>query len=259
VAMSAGGAAAAIPGAGVAAEPLGAQRVAYLRKVYGLLAGSAFTAIAAGMVTMSIGTPEPATLMSTGEAVMVSPFMAMMINNPGLRYASFALLFGATFVASWVSKVKVLNVIALFGVAGLMGFELAPMAFFAQMMAGLGHTMSGNPVRDAFLMVGAVFIGITAYIFITRKDFSYLRASLSMGVGVVFCACLLTFVFQSEVFSLAVASVGALLSMGMLLYVTSYIFRNSEMDDPVGDALALLVQLRNLFMFLLRIFMSSRD
>jgi hypothetical protein len=43
-----------------------------------------------------------------------------------------------------------------------------------------------------------------------------------------------------------------------LLYVTSYIFRNSDMDDPVGDALALLVQLRNLFMFLLRIFMSAR-
>ena len=41
--------------------------------------------------------------------------------------------------------------------------------------------------------------------------------------------------------------------------MTSYIFRNSEMDDPVGDALALLVQLRNLFMFLLRIFMSSRN
>jgi len=31
---------------------------------------------------------------------------------------------------------------------------------------------------------------------------------------------------------------GALLSGGFLLYVTSYIFRNSEMDDPVGDALA---------------------
>jgi hypothetical protein len=30
------------------------------------------------------------------------------------------------------------------------------------------------------------------------------------------------------------------------------------MDDPVDDALGLLVQLRNLFMFILRIFMSRR-
>jgi len=66
-------------------------------------------------------------------------------------------------------------------------------------------------------------------------------------------------VLDSEIFALAVATGGALLSAGFLLYVTSYIFRNSEMDDAVGDALAILVQLRNLFMFLLRIFMSSRN
>jgi hypothetical protein len=30
------------------------------------------------------------------------------------------------------------------------------------------------------------------------------------------------------------------------------------MDDPVGDALVFVVQLRNLFMFLLRILMSAR-
>jgi hypothetical protein len=37
---------------------------------------------------------------------------------------------------------------------------------------------------------------------------------------VIFGACLLSFVFHTEVFSLAVASAGALLSIGMLLYVT---------------------------------------
>ena len=51
---------------------------------------------------------------------------------------------------------------------------------------------------------------------------------------------------------------GAVLSIGFLLYQTSYIFKHSDMDDPVGDALGLLVQLRNLFMFILRILMSSR-
>ena len=62
----------------------------------------------------------------------------------------------------------------------------------------------------------------------------------------------------SEPFSLAIASVGSLLSIGFLLYRTSYIFRNGEMDDPVEDTVGLILQLRNLFMFLLRIFMSRR-
>ena len=124
--------------------------------------------------------------------------------------------------------------------------------------AGLGDTLSANPVRDAGLMTMACFVGITGYVFVTRKDFSYLKAMLNIGFWVVFAGCILTFVFDSEIFALAIASVGALLSAGFILYVTSYIFKHSKMDDPVGDALAMLVQLRNLFMFLLRIFMSRR-
>jgi FtsH-binding integral membrane protein len=79
-----------------------------------------------------------------------------------------------------------------------------------------------------------------------------------MGFWVVLAAAILAFALGSEPFSLAVASVGALLSIGFLLYQTSHIFRNSRMDDAVGDALGLIVQLRNLFVFLLRIFMSRR-
>jgi FtsH-binding integral membrane protein len=128
----------------------------------------------------------------------------------------------------------------------------------AQILAGLGDTLSANPVRDSFAMVGALFVGLTGYVFVTRKDFSYLLATLSMGFFVVLAGVILAAVVGSEPLSLAVASVGAILSVGFLLYQTSYIFRNSEMDDPVGDALGVLVQLRNLLIFVLRIAMSRR-
>jgi FtsH-binding integral membrane protein len=237
---------------------LGAERVRYLRKVYGLLFISAVLAIGAGMVTVSplLGT-ETFTL-ARGKSVQVPLVVAAMLENPGLEYGAFALLFVGVLAASLVSKVRGLNYAALFAVSTLMGVEMAPMAFVAQVLAGLGETLSANPVRDTFSMVGAIFVGLTGYIFVTRKDFSYLRATLSMGFMVVFAGCILAFVLGSEPFSLAIASVGALLSIGFLLYQTSYIFRNSEMDDPVDDALGLIVQLRNLFMFLLRIFMSRR-
>ena len=190
----------------------------------------------------------------------VSWLTGMILTSPWMGYAMFGVLFFATVVAGWVSKVKVINTIALYGVAALMGLQLAPMVFAAMYYADvLGDTLTANPVRDAGIMTVATFTGITAYIFVTRKDFSYLGAALTMGFFVIFAACILAFVIGSELFTLAVACAGALLSAGFLLYVTSYIFRNSEMDDPVGDALALLVQLRNLFMFLLRIFMSARN
>ncbi len=237
---------------------MGAQKVAYLRKVYGLLGGSTLFAVLAGWLATSplLGTT---TLETTHGAIEVPTMVALLGGNHVTLLIAWAVLVGSTFVASWVSKIKVVNVIALFTCAGLMGFELSPMVWVASYLGDMGMTASSNPVRDAGMMTLAIFGGLTGYVFVTKKDFSYLKGFLSMASMALFVACLLTFVFQAEMFSLAVAGVGALITIAMLLYVTSYIFRNSDMDDPVGDALALLVQLRNLFMFLLRLFMSRRD
>jgi modulator of FtsH protease len=241
------------------ASPDGTARLSYLRKVYGLLGGSAlFAFVTGGLITSGAFGVESITLPS-GTAIEVPSIVYSMLENPVLMWGAFGALFASTFIASWVSKVRVVNVMALFGVAALMGLDLAPMVWIASIKGELGMTASSAPVRDAAVMSLSIFGGITGYVFVTKKDFSYLRGFLSMASLALFAACLLTFVFRSEMFSLAIAGVGGLITMGMLLYVTSYIFRNSEMDDPVGDALALLVQLRNLFMFILRLFMSSRD
>jgi FtsH-binding integral membrane protein len=253
----AGGVVAMGPGAtaDAGAMPLGEARVRYLRKVYGLLTGAAFVAILVGMLVTEL---SPTVKMKDpyGHVVAVPVLVSILLGAPVLQYALFGVLFVATIVASWMSKVKYLNVVALMGVAALMGLDMAPMVFIAQWKAAMGTTISTTPVTSTFIMVGLIFTSITGYIFVTRKDFSYLGAALTMGFFVIFGAGILAIFLKSDIFSLAVASAGAVFSGVFLLYVTSYIFRNSEMDDPVGDALALLVQLRNLFMFLLRIFMS---
>jgi modulator of FtsH protease len=245
-------------GIGHAIQSLGEQRVRYIRKVYGLLAISAFLAIAAGWFSISPFLGEEAIRTHSGKVVKVPLLVAIMLSNPAIEYGAFALLFVSVLIASAVSKVKGLNYVALFGVSIMMGVEMSPMVFVAQVMAGMGQTMTSAPVEATMAMVGAIFIGLTGYVFIARKDFSYLKATLSMGFFVVLAGCVVAMFIDSEPFTLAIASVGALLSIGFLLYQTSRIFRSSDMDDPVDDALGLIVQLRNLFMFLLRIFMSRR-
>lgn len=242
------------PGEASLDAPLTNERVAYLRKVYALLGGAALIAIVAGFLCVTVG-PTEAFRTASGQKVMVPLVVAEMLSNPGLMYGSFAVLFGLTFVASWTSKVKGLNVAMLFLVAAVMGLELAPMVFVAQAFAGLGETMSAAPVRDAFIMTGGTFGAVTLYVFTTKKDFSYLRAVLFMGFWVVLAASILALALGSDVFSLAVASVGALLAAGFLLYQTFWILKKSAMDDAVGDALVFLVQLRNLFMWILSILM----
>lgn len=242
---------------GEAAGAIGVERLKYLRKVYGLLAISALIGTGVGYAVLEL---MPTVALSyRGKPVQVPILVALMDQFPILDLAVFGSLFVGVFIASWVSKIKVLNVVALFAVAGLMGIDMAPMVFLANLKAGMGLTLSTAPVRDAFMMTAGVFMGCTMYVFIAKKDFSYLGSMLSMGFWVVFLAGIAAIFFRSEVFSLAVASLGALLSAGFILYQTSYIFKHSDMDDPVDDALVFLVQLRNLFMFLLRIFMSSRD
>lgn len=258
-AMGAGAMAYAQPAAGVVDTGLSldAKRLAHIRKVYSLLGLSMLLAIIGGATSLNIG----------GTVDMVSPegipatvplLVSILLGSRAMAGLAFGVLFVATLIASAVSKVRILNVVALFGVALLMGLQIAPMIYVAQFYAGLGATLSANPLRDASVMVAAVFMGCTSYVFIAKTNFSFLRATLSMGLWVVLAGCLLTFVLRSELLALAVASAGALLSVGFILYVTWRVFRSDELDDPVGDALSLLVQLRNLFMFLLRIFMSRR-
>jgi FtsH-binding integral membrane protein len=232
---------------GSAAPALTADRVKYLRKVYGLLFASVLLASLTGLAAVTLGPEERI----AGTRIAAPVLVAFMLSSRAAMYAAFGLLFVATLIASAVSKVRGLNVVALFGVAALM-------VFAAQFLAGMGKTMSAAPVLGAFLVTGAAFAGATGYVFVTRKDFSYLSAAASMGVAVVFVGCLVAIFISSEVFTLAICSVGAIVAVLMLLIQTSRIFRNSQMDDAVGDCLALLVQLRNLFMFILRILMSSR-
>ncbi len=238
-----------------AAPAYTADRLSYIRKVYGLLLASVVVACIGGVVALNLGSVSVQA--SRGHNVSVPLLVGLMLSSRIVWYGMFGLLFVATLGASAVSRVRGLNVVALFGVSALMGLEVSPMIFIAQYSASSGHTLSAAPVAHSFLIVGAAFVGASAYSFISRKDFSFLGAALSMGFWVVFAASILAIFVRSEIFFLAIASVGALVAAGMLLMQTSRIFRG-PMDDAVGDALGLLVQLRNLFVFVLRILMSRR-
>ncbi len=233
------------------ALPLGT--LSYLRKVYSLFTGGVAMAIAGGLVALYVGQP-----VADGEALAVPPIVAFGIQH---YFLAMMLYFAAFFVASSLRRTPGLNVLALFGYTFVTGLFVAPSIFLAQLMASHGASIDASPVRDAFLLSGAAFVGLTGYVFVSRKDFSYLGASLSMGLWVVLGAMLLSFFVQSAALSLAIASVGVLLFSGYILYDTSRILREpgSTEGDAVSAALGLFLDVVNLFLFLLRILSSSRS
>jgi modulator of FtsH protease len=227
-----------------------ASTLGYLRRVYLYFAGGIAAAIAGALVALYAGTP-----VAVGEGVSVPPLVAFAIEH---WVIGLIVYFGAFMAASSMRRQPGLNVAALGAYTFVTGLYLAPMLFFAQLMASHGQTLDASPVRDAFLLTGAAFTGLSGYVLITRKDFSFLGAALSMGIWVVLGAMLLAIFVHSAALNLAIASVGVLLFCGYILYDTSRILRERD-DDPIGAALRLFLDVVNLFVFLVRILSSQRN
>lgn len=226
----------------------GMERLAYIRKVYALFAGSVVLSAVGAMLALYTGAP-----VMYGD-LAVPPMVAAVIQSPWIAFGiSLAVIFGA----SAVRRVKTLNLVALFGMALVLGIVFAPSLFIAQLMAATGETLSASPIRDAFILASLMFGGLTGYVVVSKKDFSFLGSALTMGVVVVIGAALLNLIFQSSAFGLAIASVGVLLFGGYVLFDTWRILRTNE-RDAVGAALQLYLDFLNLFLYLLRILGSRR-
>jgi modulator of FtsH protease len=227
-----------------------ASAAQYLRRVYLYFTGGIAVAIGGALIALYAGKP-----VEVGAGVSLPPIVAFAIEHWIVALLAY---FGAFMVASFVRRSPGLNVAALGAYTFVTGLFLAPMLFFAQLAATHGQTLDASPVRDAFLLTGAAFTGLSGYVFISRKNFSFLGAALSMGIWVILGAMILGMFLHSAAFQLAIASVGVLLFCGYILFDTSRILHEPD-DDPVGAALRLFLDVVNLFVFLVRILASSRD
>jgi modulator of FtsH protease len=237
-----------VPGSSGAIE---ASRASFLRKVYLLMTAATGVAGATAAAATLVGA-EHGLAMRGG--IMVPPAIAWSIQHP---FLTFGLLMAATFGAGAVIRRPGVNLLALFGLAGLLGFAAAPAIWYAQFRASQGAALNGSPVLSAFGLAVAAFAGLSAYAIVSKRDFSNLGGFLTMGLFVVIGAGLLNFLLASSVLSLALASVTVLLFGGYTLYDTSRMLREGE-TDPVPAALSQFLNLFNLFMALLRIFSGGR-
>ncbi len=237
--------------------PLGAQAVAFLRKVYVLFFAGILSATAGAMTALYAGTASSQLVIDRVgplKNLRVPPLVAWFGEH---WIVAMLLYFGAFFGLSAVRRVPRVNVAALIGFTFLSGLYIAPMLFIASVLGGAGQAMTMHPVRDAFLLTIAGFGGLTGYVLTTRKDFSFLGGFLSMGILVLLGAMVLGFFIGGQVFQLAIASIGVLLFGAYVLYDTSRILRSGDRSDPVGAAVSLYLDFLNIFLFVLRILMSG--
>jgi modulator of FtsH protease len=145
------------------------------------------------------------------------------------------------------------GIFVVFAVTGLLGFGLGPM---------LNHYLAlPNGSQVVMMAMGgtaAIFLGLSAYVTTTRKDFSFMGGFLAVGLMVAFLAGIASLFFEMPALSLAVSAMFALLASGVILYQTSEIIRGGE-TNYVLATVTLYVAIYNLFTSLLHLLGFASD
>ena len=115
--------------------------------------------------------------------------------------------------------------------------------------------MGGDVISSAATMTLLLFGGLTATVFMTKKDFSFMRTALTVGgfVAIGMIVCGMIFGFQLGMwFSVAMI----VFACGAILYDTSNVMHHYHESQYVGASLELFASVALLFWYVLRLFMS---
>ncbi len=165
----------------------------------------------------------------------------------GCVIGSFALIFGI-----YKARNSGLGILGLFIFAGLQGVGLGPV------ISSVLKTPHGSEaVSMAALLTASVFVGLSAYVHITKKDFSAWGGMLFAGLLVVVVASLIGFFVSSAAYQLTISAVSALVFCGYILYDTSRIVTGGETNYIIAT-LQLYLDVLNLFLDLLNLLSDRR-
>ncbi|MFC1749271.1 Bax inhibitor-1/YccA family protein [Pseudomonadota bacterium] len=142
----------------------------------------------------------------------------------------------------------------VFAITGLLGFGLGPMLTHYLAMAN-----GGMIVMNAMGTTGITFLGLSAYVLTTKKDFSFMGGFLMVGmfavIGLAIISLIASFFFGMDmsVVSLAISGAVVLLMSGMILFETSRIVNGGETNYLIATV-GLYLAIYNLFTALLHLF-----
>lgn len=186
-------------------------------------------------------------------ALVAGISMMLALPHPGLMITLVG-YFGLLYLTSRYRN-SALGLVMVFALTGFMGYTLGPiLSFYLAMPNGAGVVMM------AMGATGAIFLGLSAYALISRKNFSFMGGFLMVGILVAFLAGLGAVFFELPMLAMAVSSIFVLLMAGLILYQTSDIIHGGE-TNYIMATVTLYVAIFNLLTSLLHLigFMTGDD
>ncbi|MCL4142869.1 UNVERIFIED_CONTAM: hypothetical protein GTU68_052698 [Idotea baltica] len=139
------------------------------------------------------------------------------------------------------------GLLTTFALTGFMGYTLGPI-----LNSYLGMTNGAEIISSAFAMTALVFIGLSTYVLMTRKDMSFLNGFVVVGFFVLLAATLANLFFHISGLQLAISAGFVLFSSAAILLQTSAIIHGGE-TNYIMATISLYVSIYNLFLSLLQI------
>jgi len=200
------------------------ERIDFLGKTYGMLALCIAAGSAGAYFSMGASFPQ---------------------EHPWIM---LGIMIGGIFGVQAVRHISGLNFAALLGFGAITGLAISP-------LVGFVAAKSEMLVAQAFLTTAASFVGLTAYVFISRKDFSFLKGFIWTGlIAMIVLGLSNYFFFESGTLQLAISGMSVLLFSAFILYDTSTILRDYPSNEYIAAALTLYLDVFLLFQNLLYLF-----
>jgi hypothetical protein len=168
---------------------------------------------------------------------------------------NWLIVLGGFMLVSWFASRTALTAPTLAAqYLALGGFVVAEAIIFVPLLY-IANAVAPGAIQSAALATTLGFGALTAIVFVTRKDFSFLGAAL-WWIG----ACAMLAIVGGLIFGF---ELGTWFSVGMIafagaavLYDTSNVLHHYPKDRYVGASLALFASVALLFWYVLRTFMS---
>ncbi len=134
---------------------------------------------------------------------------------------------------------------------------LAPLLWIAnQYVTPIGGYEFG-PIAVAGVLTFFVFAGLTAGVFLTKADFSFLAPALAIGAMLAFGCIIASFIFPGILSGLWFPIAMVVLASGYVLYDTSNVLHHYRTTQHVAASLALFASVALLFWYILQIVLAA--
>lgn len=228
----------------VVAQANPTERAAFITRTYLHLVGAIMLFVA--LEALWFATPVAAAMLSF---LQVSKYMWLIV---------MVAFVGVSYLAnSWAqsSTSKPMQYAGLGLYTLLQSLLFVPLITMALYVGAQGET---NLLSKAAMITLMLFVSLTGIVFVTRKDFSFLRGILMFGglaaIGLIVASILFGFSLGMFFSYLMVA-----FACGYILYDTSNVMLHYRTSQHVAAALALFASVVLLFWYVLRILIDRRS